>query len=154
MSKRTRTVLIVIAVAVAAYLVYRWWSNRQSSGTTDTTGLGSNLNSLAPELVAGSAGPSSGLTYTPGNTQVDLTLPGGGPSQDITGSDITDSEDNDVDKPPVVHRDCPAGMHKDPNTGKCVKNAPKKPPRRPPPRRPPPHWIPPPQGAQHGGPVR
>jgi hypothetical protein len=159
MSKRTRIVLIVIGVAVLAYLAYRWYSNRQATQPAAGTGLGSNLNSLAPELVAGSAGPSSGLTYTPGNSTVDLVLPGGGPSQDITGSDTESSTDTDADEddivvPPPIH-DCPRGMHKDPKTGKCVpipkpKPKPKPKPRRhfPPPRpgSRPPHRVPPPVG--------
>jgi hypothetical protein len=70
MNPRLRTALIIAGIAVAAYLGYRWWSNRQ-----DSSGLGANLNSVAPELIGGSAGPSSGLTYNAGSTTVNLTEP-------------------------------------------------------------------------------
>jgi hypothetical protein len=63
MNKRVKLLLIVGAVAVAAYLAYRWYQNRQSgnaSPESPTGGLGSNLNSVAPELVGGSAGPAVG----------------------------------------------------------------------------------------------
>lgn len=63
MDKRLKTPLILVAVAVAAYLGYRWWQNRSSGGGTGT--LGTNLNSVAPELIAGSSGPDSGLTQNP-----------------------------------------------------------------------------------------
>lgn len=75
MSKRTRIVLIVAALAVAAYLVYRWYVNRQSGSANNTSGLGSNLNSVAPELVGGSSGPDSGLNYYGGTTTVNLSMP-------------------------------------------------------------------------------
>lgn len=71
MDKRLKTALILVGVAVAVYLGYRWYQNRQSS----SQGLGSNLNSAAPELVAGSSGPSSGLNYYAGSTTVDITEP-------------------------------------------------------------------------------
>lgn len=87
MSKRARTILIVAAVLVAAYFVYRWYTSRQSAMTNSPTGgLGTNLNSIAPELVAGSTGPSSGLTYNQAPTTVNLTLPNGSQSQTLTGS--------------------------------------------------------------------
>lgn len=87
MNKRTRTILIVIGVAVAAYLAYRWYTNRQSSATNSPTGsLGTNLNSIAPELVAGSTGPTSGLVYNQAPTTVNLTLPNGSQSQTLTGN--------------------------------------------------------------------
>lgn len=87
MSKRTRTILIVIGLAVAAYLAYRWYQNKQSGGTNSPTGgLGTNLNSIAPELVGGATGPSSGLTYNQAPTTVNLTLPSGAPSVTLTGN--------------------------------------------------------------------
>lgn len=87
MSKRTRTILIVIGVAVAAYLAYRWYSNRNSGSPVNspTGSLGTNLNSIAPELVAGSTGPTSGLVYNQAPTTVNLTLPNGSQSQTLTG---------------------------------------------------------------------
>lgn len=71
MDKRLKTGLILAGIAVAAYLAYRWYQNRQSN----SQGLGANLNSATPELVAGSSGPSSGLNYYAGSTTVDITEP-------------------------------------------------------------------------------
>lgn len=61
MNKRTKVIIGVVVVAVAGYLIYRWYQNRQAtSDGTDSGVLGSNLNSVAPELVGGSSGPSVG----------------------------------------------------------------------------------------------
>jgi hypothetical protein len=62
-SKNTRMLLVLAGLAVAAYLVYRWYENKQAAaagGNSGTTGTGTNLNSVAPELVGGSTGPSIG----------------------------------------------------------------------------------------------
>lgn len=67
MKVNSRTLLIIGALAVAGYLGYRWWANRQSGGQ-----LGANLNSVAPEMIAGS---SSGVTYVGGSTTVNLEEP-------------------------------------------------------------------------------
>jgi len=75
MSKNVKTALIVGGLLVAAYLVYRWYESKQS-GTTGGS-LGANLNSVAPEMLGGSTGPSSGLTYNAAPTTVNLTLPNG-----------------------------------------------------------------------------
>lgn len=66
MSKNTKTLLIVGAVAVAAFIIWRIYSARKAAtGAQSPTGsFGSNLNSIAPELVAGSSGPSSGPTVS------------------------------------------------------------------------------------------
>lgn len=81
MKKKTKTYIIIGVALVAAYFVYRWYMSQQSgiSGNAGT-GLGSNLNSIAPELAAGSTGPNSGLNYYGGNTTVYLTMPNGTPS--------------------------------------------------------------------------
>jgi hypothetical protein len=87
-SKRTKIILIVVAVAVAGYLVYKYLANKSGS-TSSTTGtaLGTNLNSVAPELVAGSSGPSSGLNYTAPATTIYLTMPNStAKSTDITST--------------------------------------------------------------------
>lgn len=73
MNAKQKKVVILIAIAAAAYLGYRWWSNRQSNSSG--TGLGANLNSLAPALVAGSTGPQSGLNYYAGSTSIYVTQP-------------------------------------------------------------------------------
>jgi hypothetical protein len=77
MNRRTR-ILLIIGVVVLAYIAYRFWRNGGSvagGAGVDTSGTGSNLNSVAPEL-AGGSGPNSGLNYYPGNTQLDISLPG------------------------------------------------------------------------------
>lgn len=82
-----RTILIIGGLAVVAYFVYRWYVNQQSGSTNSPTGsLGTNLNSIAPELVAGSTGPTSGLVYNQAPTTVNLTLPNGSQSQTLTGN--------------------------------------------------------------------
>jgi len=91
--KNPRTWIIIGAVAIAAYLLYRWWQNKQSATNSPTGSLGTNLNSVAPELIGGSSGPESGLTYNQGTTQVDLTLPGG-PAIDQQVSSVTPGTDN------------------------------------------------------------
>ena len=55
--------LIVAALAVGAYLLIKYYENQQSNiygSTQGTSALGSNLNSIAPELTGGSTGPSVG----------------------------------------------------------------------------------------------
>ena len=59
MNKQTRTLLIIGVAALAAYLIYRYISNRGNENT-GSGALGSNLNSVAPELIGGSSGPSQG----------------------------------------------------------------------------------------------
>lgn len=80
-----KTPILLGVAAIALYLGYRWYQNRNSGtgnlGTSSTTGTGSNLNSLAPELVAGSAGPASGLNYYAGTTSVNLAQGQNSPSQ-------------------------------------------------------------------------
>lgn len=61
--KAVRVTVIVLAVAVAAYLGWRWYQNRQAqqgANGMNESGLGTNLNSVAPELVGGSSGPTAG----------------------------------------------------------------------------------------------
>lgn len=70
MDKRTKQLLIIGAVVLAAYLGYRWYENRQAGGST---GLGTNLNSMPTALVGGSTGPMSGLQYYAGATNVYVT---------------------------------------------------------------------------------
>lgn len=62
MSKKQKIILGVVVLAVAAYFGYRWWKGRQDQGNAEspTGGLGTNLNSVAPELVGGSSGPEVG----------------------------------------------------------------------------------------------
>lgn len=60
MDKRLKIGLIVVVVAIVAYMTYKWWLGRQSTIQSPTQSFGTNLNSVAPELVGGSAGPSVG----------------------------------------------------------------------------------------------
>lgn len=114
MNKNVRTILIVGAVAVAAYFAWRWWQNRQleQGNTSPISQLGTNLNSLAPELVGGSSGPTSGpqvtmplnitLTETGGKPQsssatpmVDASSPPDNPLTNVVGSaSPSDAPDN------------------------------------------------------------
>lgn len=79
--KKNAPLVWLAAAVVAAYFGYRWYQNRQAanaaSGTSTAAGsqLGTNLNSTAPDLVAGSQGPNSGLSYYAGQTQVTLSQP-------------------------------------------------------------------------------
>jgi|SRR5579859_2072327 len=85
MDAKQKKLLIIGAVAVAAYLAYRWYQNRQQNNTGSGQ-LGTNLNSVAPALIGGSSGPSSGLNYYAGNTTVYTTQPISQPSGSGTGN--------------------------------------------------------------------
>lgn len=65
MNKKVKIGLIVVVVAVIAFFAWKWWMRRkqeqqQSNLQSPTGSFGTNLNSVAPELVGGSAGPSVG----------------------------------------------------------------------------------------------
>lgn len=65
-----------VLAAVIIYLVYRWYKNRQSASTTaGGLTLGTNLNSVAPDLSAGATGPNSGFDYLGGNTTISISAP-------------------------------------------------------------------------------
>lgn len=55
-SKQMWTLLILVALAVGAWFLWKWWKNYQAQGG-GAPQLGTNLNSIAPELVGGSSGP-------------------------------------------------------------------------------------------------
>jgi|SRR5215472_14210067 len=57
-----------IVAAIVVYVAYRWYQARQGN---QVGGLGTNLNSVAPELVGGSTGPSVGPAL---NTPITITL--------------------------------------------------------------------------------
>lgn len=73
-SKQKQRLLVGGALLVAAYLIYRWYVNKQQANQA-TQGEGTNLNSSFPALVAGSTGPQSGLNYTPAPINVTVTQP-------------------------------------------------------------------------------
>lgn len=71
MNKKTAMILAVVAgVAVVGYVIYRYMQSRASSNSP-TGSFGSNLNSVAPELVGGSSGPSVGPALS---APVNITL--------------------------------------------------------------------------------
>lgn len=55
-SKTMWTLLILVALAVGVWFLWKWWKNYQAQGG-GAPQLGTNLNSIAPELVGGSSGP-------------------------------------------------------------------------------------------------
>lgn len=58
-----KILLLVVAAAGAAYFLWRWYSNRQ--GNSNPQGLGSDLNSPAPNLnAAPSVGPAVEIPVT------------------------------------------------------------------------------------------
>ena len=83
LKKEAKTTLILAGVAVAAYLAYRWYMNKQAANQGSGS-LGSNLNSVAPALIGGSAGPTSGLTYYAGATNVYTAAPISSPASPTT----------------------------------------------------------------------
>lgn len=81
MKGNARTAVTLAVIAVAAYLGYRWWRGRQGGGGGAGAGLGSNLNSVAPELIGGSAGPDSAPAYTAPTVNVNEVIQPGPPPQ-------------------------------------------------------------------------
>lgn len=80
MDKKTGKYLLIAAVgALAIYLAIRWYENKKSNqygSTQGGAGLGSNLNSVAPELIGGSTGPSIGPALsTPITINVTSSMP-------------------------------------------------------------------------------
>jgi hypothetical protein len=55
-SKTMWTLLIVAAFVIGAYFLYQWWKKYQAQNGGSFS-LGTNLNSVAPELIGGSSGP-------------------------------------------------------------------------------------------------
>ncbi len=77
-AKNVKILIVVAVLAVAAYFGYQWWENRQANNDGNLIpGAGSNLNSPAPNLVGGSAGPNSGPAVSLPIT-IDLTEDSGG----------------------------------------------------------------------------
>jgi len=105
-TKNAKIAIGVAVLAVGAYLVYRWYQNRQAqtSGQSAISQLGSNLNSMAPELVGGSSGPTSGPQVT---MPVTITLtdsrtkqPEMASSQPVIGASSPPDNPLDISSPP------------------------------------------------------
>ena len=60
MNKNTKLILIIVGVVAGGYLLWSLWKNHQAQGSANGVATGTNLNSVAPELVGGSAGPNVG----------------------------------------------------------------------------------------------
>jgi hypothetical protein len=60
MDRRTKIILVVGALIVAGYIAWRYYESKKNNESSGTGQLGSNLNSVAPELIGGSTGPSLG----------------------------------------------------------------------------------------------
>jgi hypothetical protein len=88
-NKQVRLLLIIGGLAVVAYVGWRWYQSRlAASGTSPTGTLGTNLNSIAPELVGGSSGPAvAPAVDVPVNITLSSTstvpLPAAGPNNMI-----------------------------------------------------------------------
>lgn len=75
MNKTAKMAIIIGVVAVAGFLAWRWWQQRQAA-TPGGGQLGTNLNSIAPELVGGSSGPVAQPAFdVPVNISVSSSSP-------------------------------------------------------------------------------
>lgn len=75
MSKGTKTLILVGVLVVAGYLGWRWYTNYKASQPGGGP-LGTNLNSIAPDLVGGSSGPVAQPAFNvPVNISVTSTAP-------------------------------------------------------------------------------
>lgn len=81
------TVAAVALVAAIGYVAYRWYQARKSAPGGGQ--LGTNLNSVAPELVGGSSGPEVGpAVQLPVNITLNETSPAPvpqGPEREMMG---------------------------------------------------------------------
>lgn len=97
MNKKTKTALILGGLAVAAYLIYKWYENRQANNSTSSgTGqLGSNLNSTLTSL---NAGPQTNVTTFYEGTSSQST----GSPITSSGTSTTGSSGGTTTPPPVT----------------------------------------------------
>ena len=95
--KQLWTLLIVAAVVIGGWFLLKWWKGYQKQGGGNLGQLGTNLNSIAPELVGGSSGPA----VAP-NVEVPVT---------ITLSETTSkTEKPDTDMIPLPPTSNPIGL--------------------------------------------
>lgn len=107
--KRSHILIAAAVLAVAAFLAVRWYEKRQQavygSGLTQGQDTGSNLNSVAPELVGGSTGPSIGPALsTPITINVNSSAPpeterGANPVNSMTSASNTTRSPLDAANP-------------------------------------------------------
>lgn len=76
MKKSTKILIFVGVAAVVLYFGIRWYENRKAAQLGNAQGgapggLGTNLNSVAPELIGGSTGPSIGPAVS---TPITITI--------------------------------------------------------------------------------
>lgn len=73
--KSSHTWIIAGVAAVAVFLAWRWWQQYQAAQPGGGQ-LGTNLNSIAPELVGGSQGPTAQPAF---NVPVNITVSSSSP---------------------------------------------------------------------------
>lgn len=81
MDKKLLTALIVVGAIVVGYVLFRWYQANKAGGSGGQ--LGTNLNSVAPELVGGSSGPTAQPQF---DMPVNITL-----TETITQPQMPDS---------------------------------------------------------------
>lgn len=118
MNKKTvKVVAIAIAVAVAAFLAWRWWSNRKSAGNGNAVAPGgsTDLNSVAPELIGGSSGPSVGPAVS---LPVNITLQeNSAPPPQVEDEDMESSKKGHSGKTAIHRQNFASGGPLGPQTG-------------------------------------
>lgn len=88
---KMKKALIIGGLAVAAYLIYRWYENRQAANNA-SGGLGTNLGSAAAStLTSLSAGPSTELNYYGQNPNTTTTQSSTPVTTSQSGSTSSDS---------------------------------------------------------------
>lgn len=68
-----KRLLIIGLGALALWVVWEYYKSLSGGSGSPTGALGTNLNSVAPELIGGSTGPNSGLNYYGGSTVLNIT---------------------------------------------------------------------------------
>jgi hypothetical protein len=81
--KSSHTWIIAGVAAVAVFLAWRWYQNYQAAQPGGGQ-LGTNLNSIAPELVGGSQGPTAQPAF---NVPVNITVSSSSPPPETPDKD-------------------------------------------------------------------
>lgn len=107
---RKKVIIGVIVAAVVLYFAYRWYQNRQAqqaASGTNTTGDGTNLNSVAPDMGVSDTG-GSGLNYTSPAQAITINLPNGNPSVSDIAGPTTSTGTSTIPTPAVIPKGSPA----------------------------------------------